>query len=156
MIGVHWTSINHMDWYSFSRDKGWMTECLSPFGCLEHGGCPYNGLMRQVYEWIGTHTLVGSSTDIMHISKKIKRWIGIRSKIRYFVSQQVLVQLYYTLIYPVLTYNLISQQGNTYPTPPQPLITLQKKAAGIIAFSDFNSHSSPDSFASWGYLNKGI
>ena len=75
-------------------------------------------------------------------SKKIKRCIGILSKIRYFVSQQVLVQLYYTLIYPFLTYSLITW-GNTYPTSLQPLITLQKKAVRIITFSNFNSHSSP-------------
>ena len=66
---------------------------------------------------------------LLHISrKKIKRCIGILSKIRYFVSQQVLVQLYYTLIYPFLTYSLITW-GNTYPTSLQPLITLQKKSS---------------------------
>ena len=43
---------------------------------------------------------------IEHITKKIKRCIGIISKIRYFVSLQVLVQLYYTLIFPFLTYSL--------------------------------------------------
>ena len=60
----------------------------------------------------------------------------------YFVSQQVLVQLYYTLIYLFLTYSLVTW-GNTYPTSLQPLIILQKKAVEIITFSDFNSHSSP-------------
>ena len=73
---------------------------------------------------------------IFHISKKIKRCIGILSKIRYFFSQQVLVQLSYTLIYPFLTYSLIIW-GNTYPTSLQPLITLQKKAVRIITFFDF-------------------
>ena len=87
-----------------------------------------------------THTLVGSS--ILHISKEIKRCIGILRKLRYLVSQQVLVPLYYTLIYPFLTYSLITW-GNTYPTTLQLLITLQKKAVRIITFSDFNSHSSP-------------
>ena len=78
----------------------------------------------------------------MHISKKITRCIGILCKLRYFVSQQVLFQLYYTLIYPFLTYSSITWR-NTYPTTLQPLITLQKKAVRIISFSDFNSHSSP-------------
>ena len=87
-----------------------------------------------------THTLVGSS--ILHISKEIKRCIGILRKLRYLVSQQVLVPLYYTLIYPFLTYSLITW-GNTYPTTLQLLITLLKKAVRIITFSDFNSHSSP-------------
>ena len=45
---------------------------------------------------------------ILHISKKIKRCIGILSKIRYSVTDVVLVQLYYSLIYPFLTYSLIT------------------------------------------------
>ena len=43
--------------------------------------------------------------------KKIKRCIGILSKIRYFVSQQVLVQLYDTLIYPFLAYGLYTREN---------------------------------------------
>ena len=86
------------------------------------------------------HTLVGSSAFCI-FQKKITRCIGILSKIRYFVSQQVRVQLYYTLIYLFLTYSLVTW-GNTYPTPVQPLVILQKKAVEIITFSDFNSPSS--------------
>ena len=78
---------------------------------------------------------------ILHISKKIKRWIGILSKIWFFVSQQVLVQLYYSLIYPFLTYSLTAW-GNTYKTSLQPLFILQKKAVRIITFSDYKAHSS--------------
>ena len=79
---------------------------------------------------------------ILHITKKIKRCIGILSKIRYFVSQQILVQLYYTLIYPFLTYSLVTW-GNTYQAFLRPFITIQKKAVRIITFSEYNSHSSP-------------
>ena len=63
---------------------------------------------------------------ILHISKKIKRCIGILSKIRHSVTNQVLIQLYYSLIYPFLTYSLITW-GNTYQTTLLPLIILQKK-----------------------------
>ena len=79
---------------------------------------------------------------ILHITKKIKRCIGILSKIRFFVSQQVLVQLYYSLIYPFLTYSLTAW-GNTYKTSLQPLFILQKKAVRIITFSECKAHSSP-------------
>ena len=79
---------------------------------------------------------------ILHITKKIKRCIGILSKIRFFVSQQVLVQLYYSLIYPFLTYSLTAW-GNTYNTSLQPLFILQKKAVRIITFSEYKAHSSP-------------
>ena len=91
-----------------------------------------------------THTLVGSSTFCIFQEKLLSAVLEIKKlgKIRYFVSPQVLVQLYYTLIYPFLTYSLITW-GNTNPTSLQPLITLQKKAVRIITFSDVNSHSSP-------------
>ena len=52
-------------------------------------------------KYLGLHINSNLSWEfhILHI----KRFIGILFKIRYFVSQQVLVQLYYTLIYPFLT-----------------------------------------------------
>ena len=79
---------------------------------------------------------------ILHISKKIKRCIGILSKIRHSVTNQVLIQLYYSLIYPFLTYSLITW-GNTYQTTLLLLIILQKKAVRIMTFSEYNSHSTP-------------
>ena len=79
---------------------------------------------------------------ILHISKKIKRCIGILSKIRHSVTDLVLVQLYYSLIYPFLTYSVITW-GTTYHTTLLPLITLQKRAVRIITFSEYNCHSSP-------------
>ena len=79
---------------------------------------------------------------ILHITKKIKRCIGIISKIRCFVSQQVLIQLYYSLIYPFLTCSLTAWR-NTYKTSLQPLFILQKKTVRIITFSEYKAHSSP-------------
>ena len=58
------------------------------------------------------------------------------------MTNQVLIQLYYSLIYPFLTYSLITW-GNTYQTTLLPLIILQKKAVRIMTFSEYNSHSSP-------------
>ena len=86
---------------------------------------------------------------ISYISKKIKRCIGILSKIRYFVSQQVLVQLYCTLIYRFLAYSLI-MWGNSL----LPRFTLQKKVVRIITFSEFNAHSCP-LFRNLGFLTLG-
>ena len=79
---------------------------------------------------------------ISHISSKIKRCIGILSKIRHSVTDLVLVKVYYSLIYPFLTYGLITW-GTTYQTALLPLITLQKRAVRKITFSEYNCHSSP-------------
>ena len=64
--------------------------------------------------------------QISHIAKKIGRGIGILSKVRYLVNTDILVKLYYAIIYPFLLYALIIW-GNTYPTTLKPLVVLQKK-----------------------------
>ena len=52
-------------------------------------------------------------SQVSYIAKKIKRNIGILSKLCYYVNSDILVELYYALIYPFLTYGLISWI-NTY------------------------------------------
>ena len=47
------------------------------------------------------------------VSNKVTRGIGIISKTRPFVSQNILINLYYTLIYSFLNYG-ITAWGNTY------------------------------------------
>ena len=74
--------------------------------------------------------------------KKIKRRIGILSKLRYFLSIKTLLSLYYALVEPFLNYCIIAW-GNTYQTTLQPLFILQKRALRIISFSSYNEHSRP-------------
>ena len=64
------------------------------------------------------------------------------TKIRHYVNSSILVQLYYSLIYPFLTYGVLAW-GNTYKTNLQKIITSQKRAIRIITFSGINDHSSP-------------
>ena len=85
---------------------------------------------------------LGWKSQIECIAKKIKRSVGILSKLRYYVHTNILINLYYTLIYPFLIYGIIVW-GNTYPSTIQPLFVLQKKAMRIITFSEYNEHSSP-------------
>ena len=80
--------------------------------------------------------------QIDYIAKTIKRNIGILSKLRYYVDTKILINLYYALIYPFLTYGMIVW-GCTYQTNLQPLVVLQKKTVRIITFSKFDEHSSP-------------
>ncbi len=82
------------------------------------------------YLGILTDSSLGWKFHIDSICKKIKKSIGILSKLRYFVSLKILVNLYYALIYPFLTYGLIVW-GNTYSTTLQPLFILQKRLCGL-------------------------
>ena len=59
------------------------------------------------------------------------------------MNSDILVKLYYALIYPFLTHGLISS-GNTYSSiNTQPLLLLQPRAMCVMTFSKFHEHSSP-------------
>ena len=81
-------------------------------------------------------------SQVNYTAIKMKRNIGILSELRYYVKIDILVKLYYALIYPFLTYGLISW-GNTYSSTTQPLFILQKRAMRVMTFSKFHEHSSP-------------
>ena len=74
------------------------------------------------------------------LSKKISRNIGI-AKMRYYVPQNILKQLYYCLIYPNLTYGILVW-GNAYENSIKNVVILQMKVIRIIHFSEYNSHTS--------------
>ena len=79
---------------------------------------------------------------ILQFSKKISKGIGILTKIRHYTNIHILTQLYYTLIFPFLTYGVVVW-GNTYNSLLEPLITSQKKAVRIMTYSNFREYSSP-------------
>ena len=72
----------------------------------------------------------------------VRRTIGTLSKLRYYLNSKTLLDLYYALVYPFLTYCTIAW-GNSYQTSLQALLLLQKKAIRIITFSSFYEHTSP-------------
>ena len=61
---------------------------------------------------------------------------------RYYVGIDILRMLYFSLIYPFLTYGILLC-GLTYPTYLKPVITLQKHILRIMTFSEPASHSEP-------------
>ena len=81
-------------------------------------------------------------SHVSFLSKKIKRNTGAISKLRHFVNRDILINLYYALIYPYFTYGILAW-GNTHSSTFNPLFTLQKKVSPIIAFSDYREHTSP-------------
>ena len=54
-------------------------------------------------------------SQIVHVNNKIATNIGIFYKLRHYLNIHMLKQLYYNLIYPYLTYGVMSW-GNTYST----------------------------------------
>ena len=66
---------------------------------------------------------------LQHITKKIKRSVGILAKMRHYVPISKLLQLYYTLIYPYLTY-AVTTWGNTLLLPSNLLLLSKRKQFG--------------------------
>ena len=79
---------------------------------------------------------------IAYVSGKIARGIGMIIKARQYLNKQGLISLYYSFIYPYLTYcNHI--WGSTYKTSLKRLTTLQNKAVRIIAHARWRASCDP-------------
>ena len=63
------------------------------------------------------------------------------SKFRYYANLDILVNLYYALIYSLvnLWFNFLE---NTFSSTTQPMFILQKRAIRVMTFSKFHEHSS--------------
>jgi hypothetical protein len=102
--------------------------------------------IEQVYctKFLGVH-IDSKLTWQIHsteMAKKVARGIGVLYKIRAFVPQDVLISVYYSLVYSHLSYcNMV--WGNAALTYLSPLFILQKKAVRIITNSHYRAHTDP-------------
>ena len=112
--------------------------------------CPEISLDNRILPFSNVHKFLGVIIDknlrfdehIRAVCKKISKSIGIMYKLKNYMPQHLLISIYYSLIYPYLTYgNLI--WGGTYPTHLEPLFLLQKKVVRIISKSNYLSHTDP-------------
>ena len=79
---------------------------------------------------------------IDQVVSKISKMTGIMAKVRHYLSLKTLQTIYYTIVYPYLTYcNII--WTSTYPTRLKPLFRVQKKIVRIMTFAKYNKESRP-------------
>ena len=79
---------------------------------------------------------------INYISKKISKSVGIIYRSRFLLSLVTKLSLYYSLIYPYLTYcNIV--WSSTYETNVKRIYLLQKRAVRAMTNSDYRAHSAP-------------
>ena len=79
---------------------------------------------------------------IHELTKKLSKSIGILTRIRFFVSKDVMLQLYYSLFYSLITYGILVW-GNTYENSLKPIIILQKRVVHVMSFSKWDAHAQP-------------
>ena len=80
-----------------------------------------------------------------HIDKicsKLSKNIGVMYRMSYYVPETVLLNVYYSIIYPYLMYCCVAW-GGAAAVHIDKLLTLQKKAVRIITHSGYLDHSDP-------------
>ena len=92
-------------------------------------------------KYLGVSNLTWKN-HVNELCLKLSKIVGIFSKLRYYVNIDILIILYYSQIYPLLSYG-IQVWGLTFPTYLKPGTTLQKRVVRIMTFSDPISHSEP-------------
>lgn len=81
-------------------------------------------------------------THINNISTKIAKNIGVINKLKSLLPRRILLSLYYTMIFPYLSYcNIV--WASTYPSRLKRIITLQKRIVRIITSSHYREHTQP-------------
>ena len=89
---------------------------------------------------INIDTKLNFKFHISHVSDKIARSVGIFYRLQYYFPRKILVNLYYSLVYPYLLYCVISW-GGTYPSCLAPLKVLQKRIVRLLAGSETLTHA---------------
>ena len=79
---------------------------------------------------------------INHVCLKISKSIGIIYRSRFYLSSKSKLALYYSLVYPYLSYCSITW-ASTYVTKLNRIFILQKRAVRVLTNSDFRAHSAP-------------
>ena len=105
-------------------------------------GSPINQVSNTKFLGLYIDEKLNWSSHINYISTKLSKSIGILKKVNKTLDTETLIQLYYTIVYPYLTYcHLIwARAPMTYLSR---LILLQKKAIRIISRSQFKAHTDP-------------
>ena len=79
---------------------------------------------------------------INQLSTKLSRGNGILSKLRYYIPQNTLIQVYYAIFYSYLYYGC-AIWGQAIEKYLDIIRILQKKCLRIMTFADFRCHSTP-------------
>ena len=79
---------------------------------------------------------------ISHICLRISKSIAIIYRSRFYLSSKSKLALYYSLVYPYLSYCNITW-SSTYVTNLNRIFILQKRAVRVLINSDFRAHSAP-------------
>ena len=79
-------------------------------------------------------------TQIQNVQRKIAKSVSILYRVKHLLDSNALLMIYNSLLLPYLNY-CVEVWGNTYPTNPNCIKVLQKKAIRILGNLDYNDHT---------------
>ena len=79
----------------------------------------------------------------LNVTCKIAKTVGILCKARHFIGKDLLLSLYYSLIYPHLIYGNIVWGNNNKTRLDSLQVKIQKKGVRVITFSSYTELSKP-------------
>ena len=99
---------------------------------------------KQVTKYLGVmiDNKLNWKFHIEHVRAKLARGNGIISKVRYYVNEQCLRNLYYSFIHSHINYNLLNWTS-THPTSINIINTKVKSAVRLISFKNKYEHTNP-------------
>ena len=115
---------------------------INPALNISFNGTAIEFKTHEVFLGLTIDTALRFSEHIKFICNKLSKLVGIMYRVRDFVPKKVLIDLYYSLAYPYLTYGNIVW-GGTYSQHLSPLKLIQKKLIRIITSSEYLAHTSP-------------
>ena len=136
-------------WATVREYRGW-SQSVKLWGVVQSNQISFEKAHSLMIKQVDSTKYLGITFDsnltwkshINELCLKLSKTVGILSKVRHFVNKHILVMLYYSLIYPFLTYG-VHVWGLTFPSFLTQLFIIQKKAIRIISFSEPKSHSEP-------------
>ena len=97
---------------------------------------------RKTDEFRYLMNITNSSLVYNFVCKQIAKSVGILSRTRFYLSCKTKLMLYYTLIYPYITY-CNSTWSSTYVSNLNRIYYLQKRAVRAVTNSDYRAHTAP-------------
>ena len=107
---------------------------------VQINSCPISQVIHTKFLGIIIDNKLSWNQHITQLSNKIARNISVLYKLREALPHKLLLNMYYTFIYPLFTYG-INLWGNTYKSNISKLIGLQKRVIRVIHNCSYLSHT---------------
>lgn len=115
---------------------------ITPHQLLHINNTPINRVYDTKFLGVIIDSKLTWGEHLHYIRNKVSRGIGIIHKTRPYLNNQTLVSLYYSFVYPYISY-CIEVWGAAYDVKLLPIFKLQKKCIRTITYSEYNAHSLP-------------